>query len=52
MKISELIKQLETLKAEHGDIDVKTQTLSHVWAPEPEIRPHGAKKAEYVLLNP
>lgn len=52
MKISELIEQLEKLKKEHGDIKVVVQSLSHAWAPEPEIRPHGSKKPEYVLLNP
>jgi len=52
MKISDLIKQLEKLKEEHGDIQVIVQTLSHAWAPEPEVRPHAPKKAEFVLLNP
>lgn len=51
MTISELQKKLEDLKKEHGDIKVVVQTLSHAWAPEPEVRPFG-KKPEYVLLNP
>jgi len=52
MTISELIKQLEDLKKEHGDIDVKVQTLTHAWAPEPTPRPGPPKAARYILLNP
>lgn len=50
MKISELIKELERIKAKNGDIRVLVQSLSHVWEPEPEVR--GPKDDEYVLLNP
>jgi hypothetical protein len=51
MKISELVDKLEKMKKEHGDINVVVQTLSHAWAPEPELRPFKGKP-EYVLLNP
>lgn len=51
MTISELIQKLDALKKKHGDIEVKVQTLSHLWEPEPETRPFG-RKAEFVLLNP
>lgn len=51
MTISELVKKLEELKKEHGDIKVVVQTLSHAWAPEPQVRPFSGKP-EYVLLNP
>lgn len=50
MKISELIAKLKDFKASHGDIEVKVQSLSHVWDPEPEVR---EGRIEYwVLLNP
>ena len=49
MKISELIKELEELKKKHGDIQVKTQTLNHVWAPDLAIK--GIGDYRYVLLN-
>lgn len=57
MTISELIKKLEALREEHGDVPVKTQTLSHLWDPEPEIRdkyvmPGGKQRDGWVLLNP
>lgn len=54
MKLSDLIKQLEAMKATHGDLPVKVQTLSHRWDPEPVIRPIGAKhdSEKWVLLNP
>lgn len=50
MRLSELIKDLERLKFEHGDVEVCVRTLTHQWAPEPEIR--GTDKDKYVLLNP
>lgn len=50
MKISELVKELERLKELHGDIDVKTQTMSHVWDPDPVVRGEGAHR--FVLVNP
>lgn len=49
MKISELIAELEKLKKAHGDVPVRTQTLSHTWAPEPVVR---GKDEKYILLNP
>ena len=51
MKISELVEKLKKLQEEHGDIKVVVQSLSHAWAPEPEVRPFSGKP-EYVLLNP
>lgn len=50
MKISELQAKLEKLKAEHGDIQTKVQSLSHVWDPEPMVRQ--ALSGKVVLLNP
>jgi hypothetical protein len=50
MKISDLIQQLEVLKAKHGDLPVRVQSLTHTWDPEPELRPRG--KPTFVLLNP
>lgn len=50
MKLSELIKQLDAMKTEHGDLPVKVQTLTHTWAPEPVVR--GTIPTKYVLLNP
>lgn len=50
MKISELIAELETIKFKHGDIDVKVQTLTHTWPPEPEVK--GTPNDSWVLLNP
>lgn len=51
MKINELIKQLELLREKHGDIEVKVQTMTHLWAPEPTKRP-STGPAEFILLNP
>lgn len=50
MKISELIEQLKKTQEENGDLEVKVQTLSHMWSPEVEVRERGTQK--YVLLNP
>ncbi len=55
MKISDLIAILETIKAKHGDIEVKVQTLSHVWDPDPIVRESQTgygKHLDWVLLNP
>lgn len=55
MTLSELITQLEALKKEHGDIDVVVQSLSHIWAPDPEPRYPDfdrTKKVTHILLNP
>ncbi len=60
MKISELISKLEDLRKEHGDIEVRVQTLSHVWDPDPVIRDKyemsdGQKtwqRPGWILLNP
>lgn len=49
MKISELEKELASIKEVHGDIKVVCQTLTHKWPPEPEVRVTDEK---YVLLNP
>ena len=49
MKISELVKMLEKLKEKHGDLDVWTETLSHRWAPDPDVRNSGDRK--FVVLN-
>lgn len=52
MKISEFIEQLKKLQEEHGDIEVKTQTLSHTWAPEMTVQVTGPLPwNKYVLLN-
>ena len=51
MKISELIKELEAVKAKDGDIDVVTQSLTHLWAPELKVRRLKNGKAEHLLLN-
>jgi hypothetical protein len=48
MKISDLIQELEKIKAEHGDLPVKIHTLSHSWEPEISIKSSNTK---YVLLN-
>lgn len=54
MKISELVKALEKIVEEHGDIEVKTQTLTHHWEPEPTVKriSVGTVSKVYVLLNP
>jgi hypothetical protein len=60
MTINELIKRLEALRDEHGDVPVRVQSLSHVWDPDPVIRDKyemsdGDKKWQrpgWVLLNP
>lgn len=49
MQISELIKELEEIEKKHGDIPVKTQTLTHIWDPELTIK--GKGEDTYVLLN-
>lgn len=49
MKISELIKKLEQLKARCGDLPVRVQSLSHMWDPEPTVI---RKQSSFVLLNP
>lgn len=55
MKISDLIKQLEAIKAEHGDLPVKTQTLAHIWEPDVRVKqyrwPSKDSATKYVLLN-
>ncbi len=50
MKISELVAQLERIKAEQGDMEIVVQTLTHLWAPEPTVRKSTTGKV--VLLNP
>ena len=54
MKLSELIVKLEDLKAKHGDLAVRVQTLTHMWDPEPVVRVQDSRMTviEYVLLNP
>jgi len=52
VKLSELIEELERIRNKHGDVPVLVQTLSHSWAPEPEVREAHASKAKFVLLNP
>lgn len=57
MTISQLVEQLDKIKAEHGDLEVSVQSLSHRWSPEPELRPFNHKELgpsckPYVLLNP
>jgi len=49
MTISELVKELEKLKKEYGDIQVKTQTMTHIW--DPEIRIKNGFNGKYILLN-
>ncbi len=51
MKISELVKQLEAIQKEHGDLPVRVQSLSHTWDPEPTIQRRGGKVVR-VMLNP
>jgi hypothetical protein len=51
MKISDLIKLLEQIKTKNGDLEVKVQTLSHIWTPDVEVRRHEDGKPRYVLLN-
>lgn len=51
MKLSVLIKKLQDIKAKHGDIETRVQSLSHTWSPEPELRPN-AENPTHVLLNP
>ncbi len=41
MKISQLIAALSKIKDEHGDLNVYTQSLSHVWDPELTLRKDG-----------
>lgn len=51
MTLNELILELEKLRKEHdGNIKVVVLSLSHAWAPEPEVRGKGADKV--VVLNP
>lgn len=57
MTINELIKKLEALRDEHGDVPVRVQTLSHLFDPEPEIRDKyvmfgGKQRSGWILLNP
>lgn len=52
MKISELIEKLEALKTEFGDIETKTQTLRHLWDPDPQVREAHGHAPNWVLLNP
>lgn len=49
MIISELIKELNKIKKENGDIACIVKTLSHGSAPEPTIK---GDKVKWVLLNP
>lgn len=50
MKISELEAELARIKKEKGDIDVKIQTLSHLWNPELKVKVSGIG-TPYLLLN-
>lgn len=50
MKISELIKKLEKLQKEHGDIEAKVQTLSHTWDPDITVRKYPGGE-RYLVLN-
>ncbi len=55
MKISEYIALLSKIREAHGDLEVKTQTLSHTWTAEPpELRPcdYSSTRTPWVLLNP
>lgn len=51
VKISELIKLLEQTKAEDGDINVFTQSLTHLWAPELKVRRLKSGAPDYLVLN-
>lgn len=50
MKISDLIKELEKLQKLHGDIEVKTHSLSHAWEPDLTVKNKDTTYS-YVLLN-
>lgn len=50
MTISELIAELQKIKEKDGDLNVMTQSLTHLWAPELKVRrTHGDKP--WLLLN-
>lgn len=49
MKISQLIEQLKKLQEEHGDIPVRTESLSHIWPPD--LRVKGTDKNKVLILN-
>lgn len=58
MPLSALIAQLTKIKDEYGDLPVVIQSLTHIWDPDPELRPVGAgigagkPRPTHVLLNP
>ena len=52
MKLSDLIRMLEELKEKEGDLPVRWQSLSHLFEPEPTVRPSPPASSKYVLLNP
>lgn len=49
MKISDLIKDLEDKKKEHGDIEVRCLTMTHSFPPDLRVKTVGDKK--YLILN-
>jgi len=49
MKIDELIKELEKIKKEYGNLETRVQSMSHTWPPDPTVR---GVVTKYVLLNP
>lgn len=49
MKISELVEELERLKKLHGDIPVRTESLTRTWPPDLVIRRRGFDK--FLVLN-
>lgn len=49
MTISDLIKVLETLKKKHGDIQVRWQSMSHLFKPDPTVRTIAGEKV--VIVN-
>lgn len=52
MKISELIEKLQKVKEEHGDLDVYTQSLSHMWSPSLDVRNREKPPEQrWLLLN-
>lgn len=48
-KISELMAQLEALKAKYGDIPIRVQSITHTWEPEPAFKKH---PEPHIILNP
>lgn len=49
MTISDLIARLKEIRKQHGDIQVRIDSLSHTWTPDMAVRERAGEKV--LVLN-